>query len=287
MRPAGRPRAGRRGGGSELTGRSPPGAAPGPALGGGGSPAPGTAGHQLAQPLPAPGPAAGLLRRGERRGRGPGCLPARPGEWVSPAPDGQTSSPANGGGRQADTGGPPIQRHLGKPDRRAEGVPLTGRSRPGRSTSGGLRVTGRQASAWTDTPSLSGCVSEAPGLGDVSRSCLQAEGGGGQGVTGVGGPSWRPCPSRLLPPSLSEAPPEDLPVSPVFPGGTWVSVTPSLGPLGAAGQGVNKVPRERVGEGAPAGHGHSPPALPSTRSSSARACRWCWLWFPPASSTPP
>lgn len=46
----------------------------------------------------------------------------------------------------------------------------------------------------------------------------------------------------------------------MLPGGTWASVTPSLGPLGAEGKGGSGA-QGAGGVGALAGLGHSPPAL--------------------------
>lgn len=65
VRPARRPRAGTSRPRRSLSTRPPAGAASSPALCGGSSPAPCTSGHELAQHLPAPGPAQGLLCGGE------------------------------------------------------------------------------------------------------------------------------------------------------------------------------------------------------------------------------
>lgn len=109
VRPAWRP-AGRDVQATEPTGRSPAGAASSPALRGGSSPAPRTPGHELAQHLPAPGPAQGLLRGGERR-RGLGFLLSEV-RLTCCCP----YQPLGADGRP--TSGPLILRHLGKPEGR-------------------------------------------------------------------------------------------------------------------------------------------------------------------------
>lgn len=135
VRPAWRP-AGRAVQATVLTGHLPTGATSSPALRGGGSPAPCTSGHELAQHVPAPGPAQGLLCGGERR---PG-LGFRLSEMSSTCCC--SYQPVGAEGRS--TSGPLTLRHLGNPEDCGSAAgqekawmqpPLRASGRPGRRAS--------------------------------------------------------------------------------------------------------------------------------------------------------